>query len=101
MRVADKTIGAVRRETDAEAIRGPTRSQTGPIASRENMEPKKEAIPALFMSMVVRLRSSRIIAMSGGKAKVEKKQEKRESHERWKARMCGCENEKRRNSVAL
>lgn len=77
-----KTIGAVRRETVAEAIRGPTRSQTGPMARREKMEPMKAAIPAVPTSVAESLRSSRIIGIKGGMEKVEKKQEKRQSHAR-------------------
>lgn len=38
---------------------------------------------------------------SGGAAKVETKQAKKEIHERWNARMCGAAKENRRNSVDL
>lgn len=98
---AEITIGAVRRERVAEATRGPTRSHAGPIARRENMDPTKEAIPAFAMSVSVRLRSSRMMGRSGGMEKVEKKQEKRDSHARWKARMWGGAAEKGRSTVAL
>lgn len=77
-----KTIGAVRRETVAEAIRGPTRSHTCPIAMREKMEPIKAAILALATSAADRLRSLRITGIWGGMEKVETKQEKRHSHAR-------------------
>lgn len=87
IREVERTMGAVRRDRVAEAIRGPNMSHAGPIARREKMEPMKEAIPALPMSVWVRLRSLRMTSRSGGIAKVEKKQEKSESHARWKARM--------------
>lgn len=80
-------MGAVMRESVAEAMRGPTRSHAGPMARREKMEPTKEAMPALPISISVSLRSSRMMGMRGGMEKVEKKQEKRESHARWKASM--------------
>lgn len=96
-----RMIGAVRRESVAEATRGPTRSHVGPMARREKMEPTKDAMPALPISLAVRLRSSRIIGRRGGIEKVEKKHEKRESHARWKARMWGGAIEKSRNSVAF
>jgi hypothetical protein len=79
---ADMIIGAVTRESVAEARRGPIRSQAGPMARRENMEPTKEAMPALPISVSVSLRSSRMMGKSGGMEKVEKKQENRESHAR-------------------
>ncbi|KAK5820435.1 hypothetical protein PVK06_025482 [Gossypium arboreum] len=77
-----KTIGAVMRERAAEAIRGPTRSHTGPIARREKMEPMKAAVPAAPMSAAERLRFWRMIGMRGGIEKAEKKQENKESHAR-------------------
>lgn len=80
-------MGAVMRERVAEATRGPRRSHTGPMARREKMEPRKEAMPAVPTSVSVRLRSWRMMGMRGGMENVEKKQEKRESHARWKARM--------------
>lgn len=88
-----KMIGAVRRDSVTEAMRGPTMSQTGPMARREKMEPRKEAMPAAPMWAWESLRSSRMMGMSGGMEKVEKKQEKRESHERWKASMWGEDSE--------
>lgn len=97
----DKIAGAVRRETVAEARRGPKRSHAGPIARREKIEPRKEAIPALPTSEGVRLRSFLMMGRSGGMEKVEKKHEKRESHAKWKARMWGDDIENGRNSVAL
>lgn len=74
-----RITGAVRRERVADAIRGPTRSHAGPIARREKMEPRKEAIPAAPMSASESLRSWRMTGMRGGMEKVEKKQEKSES----------------------
>ncbi|GMN42551.1 hypothetical protein TIFTF001_011760 [Ficus carica] len=96
-----RRAGAVRRESVAEATRGPTKSQMGPMARRKKMEPAKEAAPEWLMSASVRLRSSRMTARSGGTEKVEKKQEKREIHARWKARMCGGVMENGRNTVAF
>lgn len=40
-------------------------------------------------------------AMSGGMEKVEKKQENKDNHARWKARMCGDAMENGLNSVAF
>lgn len=77
----------------AEAIRGPKKSQIGPMAKRLKMEPRKEPMPALPTSEGVRLRSFLMMGRSGGIEKVEKKQEKRESHAKWKAFMCGEDNE--------
>jgi hypothetical protein len=54
--------------------------------------PDTEAIPALPMSLAVKLRLSRMMGIKGGAAKVERKQVKKEIHERWNARMCGCPN---------
>lgn len=87
IREVERTTGAVRSDSVAEATRGPKTSQAGPIARREKIEPTKEAIPAVPISVWVRLRSLRITSRSGGIAKVEKKHENRESHARWKARM--------------
>ena len=96
-----KTAGVVSSMRDAEASRGPTRSQAEPIARREKTAPETEAMPALAISVVVRLRLSRMIGRRGGAAKVETKHEKNENHERWKESMCGCAIEKSQNSVAL
>lgn len=70
-----------------EASRGPKRSHAVPMTSLAKTAPETEAIPALPMSVVVRLRLSRMMGRRGGAAKVETKQEKKEIHERWKARM--------------
>ncbi|KAL3526078.1 hypothetical protein ACH5RR_014450 [Cinchona calisaya] len=94
-------MGAVRSESAADTKRGPKRSHAGPIARREMMDPRKEAMPALPTSEEERLRSFLMMGRSGGMEKVEKKQEKRESHARWKARMWGEDIENGRNSVAL
>lgn len=97
----DSTTGAVRRESVADAKRGPKRSHAGPMARREKIEPRKEAMPALPMSEAVRLRSFLMMGRSGGMEKVQKKVEKRDIHARWKARMCGGDIVNGRNSVAL
>lgn len=72
IREVARMTGAVRRESVAEAMRGPNTSHAGPIAKREKMEPTKEAMPPRLISVSVRLRSSRITARSGGIEKVEK-----------------------------
>lgn len=82
-----KTAGAVRRISELEARRGPNKSQAVPMAIRAKTAPETEAIPALPMSVEVKLRLSRIIGSRGGAAKVETKQEKKEIQERWKALM--------------
>lgn len=97
----ERIAGAVRRERVAEAILGPTRSHAGPITRREKMEPTKEATPAWLMSFSVRLRSRRMMAMRGGMEKVEKKQEKSESHAKWKALMWGVDIESGLKMVAF
>eukprot|EP00262_Sarcandra_glabra_P018844 TRINITY_DN6910_c0_g1_i1.p1 TRINITY_DN6910_c0_g1~~TRINITY_DN6910_c0_g1_i1.p1 ORF type:complete len:140 (-),score=28.43 TRINITY_DN6910_c0_g1_i1:77-496(-) len=58
-------------------------------------------MPALPISVVVRLRLSRIMGRRGAAAKVETKQEKKEIQVRWKARIWGAAIENKRNSVAL
>lgn len=98
---AKKTAGAVRRESEAEARRGPMRSQAVPMARRAKTAPETEAIPALPMSVAVRLRLSRMMGRRGGAAKVETKQQKKLIHERWKALMWGAAIENSLNSVAL
>lgn len=77
-----KTAGAVSRMSVAEARRGPKRSQAVPMAIRAKTAPETAAIPALVMSVEVRLRLSRIMGRSGGAAKVETKHEKKEIQER-------------------
>lgn len=72
------TAGEVRRINEVEARRGPKRSQAVPMASRANIAPVTDAIPALPMSVAVRLRLSRMIGMRGGVAKVETKQAKKD-----------------------
>lgn len=76
------TAGAVRRMRDEEARRGPNRSQALPITTRAKTAPETEAIPALPMSVAVSPRLSRMTGKSGGAAKVETKQAKKEIHER-------------------
>lgn len=101
IREVARMMGEVRRERVAEATRGPRRSQMGPMAMREKIEPRKAAMAARDVWVSVRLRSSRMTARSGGMEKVEKKQENKESHARWKARMCGAAIENGLNSVAF
>lgn len=79
---AERMAGAVRRERIAEEVRGPMRSQRGPMARREKIEPAKEAIPAADTVAAERPRSEEMTGMSGGMEKVEKKQEKSESQAR-------------------
>lgn len=89
------------RMSEAEAKRGPKRSQAVPIATRAKTAPETEAIPALPISLAVRLRLSRMMGRSGGAAKVETKHEKKDIQERWKALMWGLATENSLNSVAL
>jgi hypothetical protein len=77
-----RMMGAVMTERIPDALRGPTRSQIGPIRRRERMEPAKEAEPAVPMSAAVRLRSWRMMGRRGGIAKVVKKHEKRLNQDR-------------------
>lgn len=79
---AERITGAVRKERIAEEVRGPMRSQSGPIARREKMEPAKEAIPAADTVEAERLRSEEMTGTRGGMEKVEKKHEKSESQAR-------------------
>lgn len=51
------------------------------------MLPETEAMPASPMSVLVRLRLSRMMGTNGAAAKVEMKQVKKESQERWKVVM--------------
>lgn len=77
-----KTAGAVRRMSEAEASRGPNKSQAVPMATLANTAPETEAIPALPMSVAVRLRLSRMTGMRGGAAKLETKQRKKENQDK-------------------
>lgn len=77
-----KTAGAVRRMSEAEARRGPNKSQALPMATRAKTAPETDAIPALPISVDVRLRLSRIIGTSGAAAKEDTKQAKKETHDR-------------------
>lgn len=74
--------GAVRKERIAEEVRGPMRSQSGPMARREKMEPAKEAVPAADTADAERRMSEEMTGIRGGMEKVEKKHEKSESHAR-------------------
>lgn len=82
MREAERTTGAVRRESVAVARRGPSTSHIGPMRRREKTEPIKEAVPAAEMSEADKFRSARIMGRRGGIEKVEKKQLNKESHAR-------------------
>lgn len=57
-------------------------SQTAPITSLEKIQPETEAIPALPMSLFLRLRLSLMMGTRGAAANVEMKQVKKESQER-------------------
>lgn len=96
-----RTKGMVRMDREAEATRGPTASQMGPITKRERMAPMKEAIPERPMSSGERPRSRLMMGRRGGIEKVEKKLEKRESQARWKASMWGDEAVNGRKAMAL
>ncbi len=76
------TTGAVRRMSEAEARRGPNKSQAVPMATRAKTAPETDAIPALPISVDVRLRLSRMIGINGGAAKEDTKQAKKETHDR-------------------
>ncbi|KAL3819259.1 hypothetical protein ACJIZ3_005164 [Penstemon smallii] len=76
------TAGAVIKVRLAEARRGPNKSQADPMATRANTAPATAAIPALPISVDVRLRLSRIIGNRGGAANVETKHAKKEIQER-------------------
>lgn len=95
------TTGAVASMSDAVASRGPKRSHAVPMTILANTAPETAAMPALPMSVAVRLRLSRMTGSRGGAANDETKQQKKENQARWNARMCGAAAEKRRNSVAL
>ena len=71
----------MRRINEAEARRGPKRSQAVPKAILANAAPDTDAMPAFPMSVAVRLRLSRMIGRRGGAAKVETKQAKKETQE--------------------
>lgn len=70
------------RMSEAEARRGPNKSQAVPMAIRAKTAPETDAIPAFPMSVAVRLRLSRMMGMSGGAAKVDTKQEKNDTQDR-------------------
>jgi hypothetical protein len=76
------TVGAESMIRNAHPYRGPKRSQTAPITSLEKMLPETEATPALPMSLLVKLRLSRMIGTRGAAAKVETKQVKKDIQER-------------------
>lgn len=76
-------------------------SQTAPIASLEKMLPETEATPAFPMSLLVRLRLSRMMGTRGAAANVETKQVKKEIQERWKVLMWGLAREKSLKTLAL
>ena len=72
----------MRRIRDAEARRGPNKSQAVPMAIRAKTAPETDAIPAFPMSVAVRFRLSRMTGRRGGAAKVDTKQAKNENQER-------------------
>eukprot|EP00958_Prasinococcus_capsulatus_P017608 scaffold1996_cov377-Prasinococcus_capsulatus_cf.AAC.4 len=65
------------------------------------MVPVTAAIPALPRSDLVRLMSSRITAIRGAGANVERKETKKEKVDMWNARMCGLAKDKILRTVAL
>lgn len=60
-----------------------------------------EAMPALPISVFVRLRLSRMMGTSGAAAKVDIKHVKNEIHERWKVVIWGFDKEKILKTLAL
>lgn len=58
-------------------------------------------MPALPISVFVRFRLSLMMGTKGAAAKVEIKQVKKESQERWKVVMCGFAKERRLKTLAL
>ncbi|CAN0923960.1 hypothetical protein LINGRAHAP2_LOCUS33868 [Linum grandiflorum] len=68
-------------------------SQAVPMATRAKTAPDTEAMPAFPMSEAVKLRLSRMIGSRGGAANVETKHAKNDTHDRWKALMCGAATE--------
>ncbi|CAI0429447.1 unnamed protein product [Linum tenue] len=71
------TAGTVIRTREAEASRGPTRSQAVPITMRAKAAPVTEAMPPYPISTQFWM-----IGSKGGAAKVETKQAKKETQER-------------------
>lgn len=65
------------------------------------MLPETEAMPALPISVFVRLRLSRMMGTSGAAAKVDIKHVKNEIHERWKVVIWGFDKEKILKTLAL
>ena len=65
------------------------------------MLPETEATPALPISLLVRLRLSRMMGTRGAAAKVETKQVKKEIQDRWKVLMWGLAKEKSLKTLAL
>lgn len=95
------TVGADNMMRNAQPYRGPSKSQTAPIANLEKMLPETEAMPALPMSCFVRLRLSRMIGTRGAAAKVEMKHVKNEVQHRWKVLMCGLARDRILKTLAL
>lgn len=62
--------------SEAEARRGPNRSQALPMAILAKTAPETDAIPALPISVAVRLRLSRMTGMRGGAAKLKELKQK-------------------------
>mmetsp|Transcript_6197 Transcript_6197/g.17137 ORF Transcript_6197/g.17137 Transcript_6197/m.17137 type:complete len:249 (-) Transcript_6197:52-798(-) len=81
---------AVRSWRKACPKRGPNVSHTAPRHRREKMAPVTDAMAAPDTSDLVRSRHSRMTGIKGGTEKVAKKARKKEIHETWKAKWCGC-----------
>lgn len=95
------TVGADSMIKNAQAYRGPSKSQAAPITRREKMLPETDAMPAFPISCFVRFRLSRMIGIRGAAAKVEMKQVKNEIQERWKVVIWGFAKELILKTVAL
>ncbi|CAJ1979265.1 unnamed protein product [Sphenostylis stenocarpa] len=65
------------------------------------MLPETEATPAFPMSLLVRLRLSRMIGTRGAAAKVETKQVKKDIQDKWKVLMWGLAKENSMKTLAL
>lgn len=95
------TAGAVRKMSEADARRGPNKSQAVPMTILAKTAPETDATPAFPTSVAVRLRLSRMMGTRGAAAKLETKHAKKENQDRWNERMWGLAKENNLNSVAL
>ncbi len=82
-------------------ILGPTLSQSGPMAKRQNTVPATDRMFVVKTWLRLSSRSALTRTMSGAKANQHTKAQKKDNHAKWKARMCGRATEKSRISVAL